>query len=315
MSLFARISALALALVLGTVGASPSTFERRPSPGFAAGGPIRVWIRNVVLYPYRDAPAHVVALSGTVAPTRPGRMVVFDDISSYGIMVQHAEVRLSAATMTVLMNRYVLPASNGPIKHVDVSFGAGTIGMSGIMQKGKMRARFKATAVAAPTADGDMRIRVVKMTAGGFVPKGLMDALGLKMSKVAQPRNTWVFHIVGDDMIVPLVSMFPPPKVSGRLRSVSVTPRAMIAVIGSAGAPPFPALGASYIHYRGGALKFAKLTMQDVNLTVVPKTSAPLGFSPANYYRQMEAGFSVPQPDRGLVAHVPNYGALTITQR
>jgi hypothetical protein len=302
--------AAGLALVLGTVGASTGTFQRRPSPGAATTGPIRVQMRNVVLYPFRDAPSHVMALSGTVAPTRAGGTVVLDDISSYGIMVQHAEVALSPATMTVLMNRYILPASNGPIKHVEVSFGAGTIGMSGIIQKGKVRARFKASAVASPTADGDMRIRIVKMTAGGFVPKGLMDAVGLKMDKVAQPRNKQIFHVVGDDMIVPVVSMFPPPKVSGKLRSVSVRPGAMTAVIGSAGTPAMPALGPSYIHYRGGVLKFAKLTMRDVDLTVVPKTSAPLGFSPANYYRQMEAGFSVPQPDRGLVAHVPNYTAL-----
>jgi hypothetical protein len=307
--------AVGLALVLGTIGATGSTFARRPSPDSAAGGPIRVAMRDVVLYPYRDAPSHVLALSGTVAPTRAGGTVVLDDIGSYGIMIRHAEVALSAATMTVLMNRYILPASNGPIKHVDVSFGAGTIGMSGIIQKGKVRARFKATAVASPTADGDMRIRIVKMTAGGFVPKGLMDALGLKMDKVAQPRNKQIFHVVGDDMIVPVVSMFPPPKVSGKLRSVRVTPRAMTAVIGSAGAPALPALGPSYIHYRGGVLKFAKLTMRDVNLTVVPKTSAPLGFSPANYYRQMEAGFTVPQPDRGLVAHVPNYSALVPTPK
>ena len=50
--------------------------------------------------------------------------------------------------------------------------------------------------------------------------------------------------------------------------------------------------------------------MQDVDLTLVPRAGeSPFGFSPANYYRQMVAGFSVLQPDRSLVAHVPSYKA------
>jgi hypothetical protein len=309
------VCAFSFGLALTTVAAasSASTFQARPSPSAALGGPIKVRIRNVVLYPYRDAPARVAVLSGSAAPTRAGGAIVLDEIGSYGIMIQHAQVHLSAPSMTVLMNRYVLPASNGPIKHVDITFGAGTIAMSGTLVKGHARIRFKASAVPEPTADGDMRIRIVKMTAGGFVPKGVTDALGLKMSKVAQPRNTAIFHMVGDDMIMPVVSMLPPPKVSGMLRSVTVTPRDMTIVIGTSAAIALPALSAnSYIHYRGGVLKFAKLTMRDVDLTVVPKEpGGTLGFSPASYYRQLVAGFTVPQPNRGLVAHVPDYASMS----
>ena len=42
------------------------------------------------------------------------------------------------------------------------------------------------------------------------------------------------------------------------------------------------------------------------------QATGSLGFSPAGYYRQLVAGYSVPQPNRGLVAHVPDYLSLLI---
>ncbi len=269
-------------------------------------------MRDVVLYPFRDVPSHVAQLSGSAAPTRSGRPIVLDDIGSYGIMLQHAEVHIGAPAITALMNHYILPASNGPIKHVDVTFGDGAIGMTGVLVKGGARVGFKATAVPEPTRDGDLRLRVVKMRAGGFVPKGVLDAVGMKLSKVAQPRNTYVFHAVGDDLIMPIVSMFPPPKVSGVLRSVRVTPHEMTMVIGAPEVVAAPALPyASYIHYRGGVVRFAKLTMRDVDLTITSNlASRPLGFSPASYYRQLEGGVTIALPSRGMVARVPDYATL-----
>lgn len=310
----ARVAALAAFLVAANAAVGPAsaaTFLPRPTPEQARTGLVRIWVRNVVFYPYRDAPTHVLALAGTVAPTRSGRTISFDDIRSYGVMIEHADVAMSAATMTVLMNRYVLPASNGPIKRVQVTFGNGTIALTGTMVKGAIRAKFKATAVPSVTPDGNMRIRITKLVAGGFVTKGLLHAVGLKMEKVAQPRNTAVFHVVGDDMIIPVVSIFPPPKFSGVLRAVRVTPNAIVSTIGTAVPPAMPALGPSYMHYRGGVIMFAKLTMRDVDMTLVPKApGTTLGFSGAAYYLQLENGFSVLTPQRALIAHVPDYATL-----
>jgi hypothetical protein len=298
------------ALICSLTAATSGTFARKPSAMQTVDGPIKVSMRDVTLYPYRDAPSYVYTLVGSVAVTRPRRPVVLDDISSYGVEIEYAKVRLSAASLSVLMNRYILPASNGPLKHVDVTYGAGTLGMSGIMQKGKLRVRFRATGVAQPTTDGDMRIRITKMVAGGIASKGLLDALGLKLQKVAEPHNMRVFRIVGDDMIVPIVSMFPPPRVSGRLRAVSVSPSGLVAIIGSQSTATLTEPYPSFIHFRGGMIKFARLTMQDVDLTVLPQRKGTLGFSSASYYRQMTAGVAIPQPNGGLITRIPNYNTL-----
>jgi hypothetical protein len=139
-----------------------------------------------------------------------------------------------------------------------------------------------------------------------------MDAVGLEMSKVAQPDNRRVFRIVRDTMIVPVSSMFPPPKFSGRLRSVRVTPQGMYSVIGN-GSPDLPAgLGRqAYVHMRGGRVTFAHLTMSPTDLTMVAKGgAASLGFSPRNYYRQLVRGYTISQPDYGLLSRVADYRTL-----
>jgi hypothetical protein len=320
-----RLAATMLMASLASIPASwaargePNTAAaKRPMPDDAARGPVRVWMRDVVLYPYDDAPAQVVRLSGSVVPARAGGPIVFDDVASYAIAVQHAETRLPASSMAALMNRWILPSAAAPIREVDVTFGDGVIDMRGTLVKAGAPIPFTATAEASPTPDGDVRIRVVRMTAAGVVPKGLMDALGLTMGRVAQPRRREVFHIEGDDMIVPLASMFPPPTVRGRVRGVSVTPDAMITTIGAPHDAPSTDVpdAKSYIHYRGGSVRFARLTMADVDLTMLPDSDdGPLGFSPAQYYRQLEAGHVNAEPDRGLVVHLPDYAALTRTAR
>ena len=242
-----------------------------PQPGREADSKTRLWMRKVVLFPYDNAPATVARLSGTAVPTRAGRLIDMDDVTSYAVRVRRAEMMMPAATMQVLMNQYILATADTAIKRVGISFGNGTIEMRGTMRKLGIPIGFTATAVASPTPQGEMRITVVKMKAAGFIPKSVMDAVGLKMSKVAQPDNRRVFRIVGDTMIMPVSSMFPPPKFIGPLQSVRVTPQGMYSVVGSGSFDAPKGLGAQpYIHMRGGRVNFARLTMSPTNLTMAP---------------------------------------------
>jgi hypothetical protein len=49
---------------------------------------------------------------------------------------------------------------------------------------------------------------------------------------------------------------------------------------------------------------------------MVPKDRASLlRFSPAHYYQQLQAGYSVSLPDRGLVGYVADYPAIAGTTK
>lgn len=292
--------------------ASPANGRRRVAGHERTSG-VRIWMRDVVLFPFDNAPATVRQVSGTAIPTRPGGSVDLDDVTSYAIHVRHAEMVIPAATMEALMNQYILPQANTAIKRVSITFDEGVIAMRGTIQKGAPIG-FTAQAVASPTSDGEMRITVTKMKTAGIVPKGVMDALGLKMDKVAQPHNQDVFHIVGDTMIVPVSSMFPPPKFFGPLRSVRVTPQGMIAVVGGGADASARVAHGPYIRMSGGRVTFSRsrLVMAPAAIIMVPKArAATLGFAPAHYYAQLLAGYSVNLVDGGLVSHVADYRAIS----
>lgn len=309
-----RLGKSALLVATAALLIPPAAARHRRAARHEPASGVRMWMRDVVMFPFDNAPATVQRMSGTAVPTRPGRPVDMDDPASYAVRVRHAEMVMPAATMEALMNQYILPSANTAIKRVSISFGDGMILMRGTMQKAGVPIGFTAQAIASPTPDGEMRLSVTKMKTAGIVPKGVMDALGLKISKVAQPHNQNVFRIVGDTMIVPVESMFPPPKFLGPLRAVRVTPQGMIATVGAgaADAPPGMAAG-PYILMRGGRviLSRGKLVMAPTELTMVPKArEATLGFSPAHYYAQLLGGYSTNKPDGGLVSHVADYRAL-----
>lgn len=303
-----RAALLAATLLLGAAG------PRRHPPATDAN-PIHVEMHDVVLYPYDDVPASVVALSGTVAPERPGRPVVFDDPASYRIDAAYSEMRLSAADLAILMNRHILAGGHTAIREVSARFEDGAVALSGTMVKLGLPIPFTATATLEPTPAGDLRVHITAMKAAGLIPKGLIDAVGLPLSTLAQPTRTSVFHIDGDDLIVPVASMFPPPRVTGRLTAVRVTPEALVSVIGHPVAmAAAPIHAASYLHYAGGSFDFAKLTMHDSDLTVVGQDDrAPLAYAPVHYYAQLEAGSTQALPDFGLVARVRDFRAMGAT--
>ena len=271
--------------------------------------PMRVSMHDVILYPYDDVAAAVASLHGQVRSERPPRPIVMDDVTSYRIDVDGAAVRLTADDMTHLMNRHILPTAHTPIKKVAVHFGQGQLSMSGTMVKLGLPVPFTATATLAPTINGDLRIHIVSMQAAGIIPKQLIDSLGLPLATLAQPTDTNVFHIEGDDLIVPVLSMFPPPRFDGRVTAVHVSPTGLDIVLGR---PPSSADHKdSNIAFRGGTLVFAKLTMHDTDLMVISNNPTQrLAFSPAHYYAQLEAGDTRSLPGFGLMARVRSFQAI-----
>ncbi len=306
-----RIFGLAL---LGLTLCRPDAMARTDRTATAPAGATAVTMRNLVMYPYPDVASDVTILHGTVQPQRGGQPIDLDDVTSYRIAVASAAMRLDAHDMTVLMDRHILPLGHGPIKHVEISFDEGALHMSGTMQKLGVDLPFTATATLSPTSDGEMRVHVTSMRAGDVVPKGVMDFLGMDLSSIAQPDNKSAFHLEGDDIIIPLAAMFPRPIFVGAIRSVRLTRDGLYATVGSSEVTPAePQRGEarSFLAMRGGTIAFARLTMHDADISMMPLDGKrELGFSPRQYYAQMLGGRVIPQPDRALVAYVADFRDL-----
>ena len=111
---------------LAAPAAWPATPKAAADAAGSATGAIQVSMRDVVLYPYGDVPAAVANLSGRVLAEHPPKQIVMDDLSSYRIETDSAEVRLTAEGMTQLMNRHILPGGRTPIHEVKVRYHVAT---------------------------------------------------------------------------------------------------------------------------------------------------------------------------------------------
>ncbi len=65
------------------------------------------------------------------------------------------------------------------------------------------------------------------------------------------------------------------------------------------------------MYFRGGALRFGKLTMADADLALVDQEpKSPFDFSLAGYNDQLVAGYSKSTQALGLVVHMPDFASL-----
>ena len=108
--------------------------------------------------------------------------------------------------------------------------------------------------------------------------------------------------------------LLPPPAIRGRLTRAWIENGLVVQQFG--GAIPRSAIAPAgrsghYLYYRRGTLRFGKLTMKDADLLLVDKDPKDaFDFSPAQYNRQLIAGYSKNTPARGLIVYMPDLADL-----
>ncbi|WBO24269.1 hypothetical protein [Sphingomonas abietis] len=267
----------------------------------------RIVMHKVQLYNFDDASVAVTDLDGTLIPSRPNGIVDLNDVGSYTIRIKSGDVTISAKTMAILMNRYILPRAESPLSDLAMSFGSGVIHMHGKIRALGLKLGFAADAYPFVTPDGDMGMRVEHLKTAGFIPSSFSNALGMTLERMAQPGKPGVMTVKGNVMAVSVGATFPPPALDGKLSAVRVTPVGMTTRIGSGKS----GTGAPFITIEGGAVKFAHLLMPEAKLVIRPmKAEADFGFSPRRYYRQMVEGTSKATPDFGLIGFFGDFRQL-----
>jgi hypothetical protein len=117
-----------------------------------------------------------------------------------------------------------------------------------------------------------------------------------------------------DDLILDPEHVLPSPQVRGKVTAVRVANGEIIQTFGSPAAAKAPAHmsdAKNFMAFRGGVLRFGKLTMRDADLTLVDATPQDrFQFAIDHYNDQLVAGFSKSQPDLGLVTYMPDFNDL-----
>jgi hypothetical protein len=124
--------------------------------------------------------------------------------------------------------------------------------------------------------------------------------------------------VKGDDLYLDPLAIIPNPVVDGKLKSVRIEGAYLVqeffhtpddTIFGSF-VRPDPDLK-NFIYFRGGSLRFGRLTMSDTDLMIRDADERdPFDLYFPEYNRQLVAGHSNTLPSKGLLATMVDFGKL-----
>ncbi len=279
--------------------------------------PVQVQMQHVRLNVADGIVLTVDHLRGEMV-SRTSAPPAFDDPHSYILRIATAETSMDMPSLANLMNQYVFAYAGAPLSGISVhTTPDGRIEETGTMHKG-VPLHFSMKASVSATQDGRLRLHVDSVSVLGLPSKGLMDVFGLKMDDVVSLKNRRGLEIDGNDIVIAIGEVLPPPEVQGRLSRVVVEGDRLIQTFAvepghAAPAPltPSDSHAANYLYFSGSDLRFGKLTMAGADLQLIdadPKD--PFDFFPTKYMTQLVAGYSKTTATGGLQAFLPDYDDL-----
>jgi hypothetical protein len=287
---------------------SPPPSTPVATSGTTGNAPVRVTFSNVDFHVEAGAVVEVSRLSGALMTTRPGQPPVFDDLRSFMIEVDSGEMAISPVSLTRLLNANVFSFKGSPLTDVEVTIEGGRLKQKATLHKGipvpvSMEAEISAA------RDGRARLHPTSLSVGGIPSRGLMKTFGLELDDLVDSYKAHGFEIAGDDLLLDTGRLVTAPMIKGRLASIRISGDRIIQVFGDS--PPAgdrASRARNSMQYRGGVLRFGKLTMTDTDMQLIDADpSDPFDFDPARYVRQLVAGYSKNTPDGGLRVYMPDF--------
>ena len=138
-----------------------------------------------------------------------------------------------------------------------------------------------------------------------------MHLFRVELARLIKPGQARGVEINDDDFIIDPNLMIPAPEIHGKLTAVHIEGDQVVQVYGGdTRSPLIPCdrRASNYMYFRGGTIRFGKLTMTNADMQIVdahPKD--PFDFSIDHYNRQLVAGYSKNTPRYGLVVFMPDY--------
>jgi hypothetical protein len=298
----------------GTAEATTSSGDpagTRDAPARSQGGNPRTEMKNVQLQAMPGVILEIRSLRGELEPIHEGDVPFFDDPSTFEIHIDSAEIAASPQSLERLMNDVTFNYPKAPLKDLHITIEDGKVRQSGRLEK-KIPVHFETLSEVSVTPEGKIRLHPVQIKAGGVGVKKLLDLLDIEMSEVIKTEESRGVALDGDDILLDPERLVPPPRIRGRLTAVRIEGDRIVQVFGGKGkgkdlAPPDPD-AKNYMYYKGGNLRFGKLTMDGADLQIVDADPGdPFYFYLKEYKKQLVAGYSRNTPSLGLIVRMPDY--------
>lgn len=299
-----RVNAVTIPLCLLTLMTAPMAWAQRRAED------VGVQMRHVDFHVDSTIVLRIEYLRGELQPTSPDEAPYFDDKHSFTLAIDSARIGITPASLSRLLNRYTFSYPGSPLRRLTV-----TIEKGQLKQQGTLRGiSFTMLGDLTLTPEGELRIHPSSVKAVGIKVGGLMKFLGLHLDKLVKLKGGRGVRISKDDFFLSPTGLLPPPSIKGKVGRVEVTDSEIVQVFqppaGREIRPLVPpnSKAENYMFYRGGVLRFGKLTMHDADLMIVDaEPEDPFDFFLDQYNAQLVAGYSKNTPDHGLIVVMQDF--------
>lgn len=295
-----RLIAFVVAILLLTAGAAAQSRPAKPTV-------VAVTMRNVMYHFSASIAVHIYELSGSLTPTGQNPFPIFDDARSFVLHIDAANMSLTTQAMSNILNHHVFAARDAPLKDISITTTGNTLKITGkVHTKGDIP--FEEEGTLSLTSQGEIRIHSNKVRAAHLPVKGLMELLGMNISDLISTNKVRGVRAEKDDLLINPEEILPLPKIEGRLTSIELKGNTIVERFG--GRIPTLRPG-NYMTYRGGRLRFGKLTMDDTDLVLIdmdPRDA--FDFYLSHYKEQLVAGYTKTTPAFALRVFMPDYNKL-----
>jgi hypothetical protein len=280
------------------------------APATTTPGPVSVDFQHVNLHVAPQVVLEARRLRGTLRPTHVAQSPSFDDELSYTLHIESAEIAMTPAGLSALLNSTAFAGRDSPVSDVRVSIEDGHVTQKGTLRKG-VRVPFTLVGDLSATPDGQIRMHPISMKAAGIPAGAVLRLFHLDLADLMKVDASRGVTASKDDLILDPSRLLPPPHASGKVTAVRIEGDRIVQVFGTP-LPPARAAGPkNYMHYVGNVLRFGRLTMANTDLEIVDDDPAdPFEFSPREYAKQLVAGYSKTQPDGSVIVHMPDLDDL-----
>jgi len=269
--------------------------------------PVGIEMRNVRLHVAPDAILEVKFLSGSLNSVS-SHPPVFDDQHSFSMSVTDGEMAIDAASLTALVNR-AFDYKGSALSDLRVSFDEGHLVQRGTLKKG-VSVPFSIVADVSTTDTGLLRVHPVKVKTAGVPTTKLMSLFGVELDDILKGRPERGITFRDNDLFLDSGRMLPAPETRGKLTKAFVRGDRLVQVFGR-GAAAYSKGSGNYIWFRGGTIRFGRLTMSDADLKLIDMDAKdPFDFYSAKYSEQLVAGYSKNTPQQALRTYMPDFNDL-----
>jgi hypothetical protein len=274
-------------------------------------GMVQAQMRNVS-YHFSDAVVvNIKSLNGELVPVGKNEFPVFDDRTSFNLRISTAEISIDSSSLANILNSYVFARLNSPLTELSIIVEGGHLKVKGkLHDKGDIP--FETEGILTPTAEGKLRLHSEKIKAMHVPVKGLMGLFGIDLGSLIKEGKFPGVQAQGDDLLIDLEQILPPPHIEGKVVSVRIEGDKIIQIFGGSDSRPVKNIRAgNYMAYKNNRLRFNKLLMNGVDLILIDMNpSDPLDFYLEHYREQLAAGYTKTTLDSGLRVYIKDYNKL-----